>query len=149
MIDKKPSGVKVIIGITTWKLVAILVIIGTFYFTRDMDPAARNVAAGMRDAIIKRFSINMANFDYELGRLIGKFVMPALLAIITLVSVYSRKFWLAIIVIIADLLIGLVHGFPILTLIILIIALTNPSRSYLKNKNNGTLVSENDPTSVE
>jgi hypothetical protein len=92
--------------------------------------------AGIREGLIEKFNLNSNNLEYEFGRLIGKLFIPILLGILTLVFVVNRKFWSTIIAVSLDLIMGLSQGVPLLTVVILIIILTNPTRNYLKLKNN-------------
>tara|TARA_Y100000815_G_C13032389_1_gene383628 strand:+ start:192 stop:611 length:420 start_codon:yes stop_codon:yes gene_type:complete len=135
MTENKPLVVKIIIGIILLKLTIILLTIGLFYLTKDLDPTTITAMTGIRDGIIEKFNLNSTGLEYEFGRLIGKLLIPAILAILTLTFVVNRKFWFALIVVSLDFMFGLSQGFPLLTIVILIMILTNPTRNYLKNTN--------------
>lgn len=136
MNSKKPLSVKIVIGLTLVKLIIILLTISLFYVTKDLDPTEGTTMAGIREGLIEKFNLNSNNLEYEFGRLIGKLFIPILLGILTLVFVVNRKFWSTIIAVSLDLIMGLSQGVPLLTVVILIIILTNPTRNYLKLKNN-------------
>ncbi len=129
---QKPLRVKVVIVMTTLKLAFMLLTIVLFYFTKDLEPGARNAMTGIRDGIIEGYGLNYNDLNYAFGKLIGRSIFPLIFAGLTLYFITLRKFWPTIVAVILDILTGFSLGIPLFTILILIVLLTKPARNYLK-----------------
>jgi hypothetical protein len=136
MPDKKPLSVKVL-NILLWLKIAALPLILLMYFaTSDVaDATERSVAAGMRQALIERFNVSYGYSAYEFGYLVGNLGIKIIPAILLLIFVAKRKFTWVIIFLCLDFLFALSSGFPLLSIVVVVLVVTNPTRNYLKRKN--------------
>lgn len=131
MSEKKPVIIQGITALLAVKLVIALLTLILFYFAKDLPLGAETALAGMRDAVVDQFGLDISDPDYAFGQLIGKMIVPSLLTFGALLFVLMRKFWPTVVVMTLDFLFGLSQGIPIMAVIILILLWTNPSRDYL------------------
>jgi hypothetical protein len=132
MIDKKPWTIKVIIGLFITKLIFIALIIITFGIVKDIDSDTRTGGAGIKDALVSSFNLDMSNSAYAFGTLIGTNLIPALVAILGIIFILNRKFIPSLIILIIDLLIGLGMMNPFIAITNIILFLLKSSKNYMK-----------------
>jgi len=134
MKSKKPTIVKVANGLILMKLITLVLSIALFYFVKDVDSSQQDITSGLKEGLIEAFNISSNDMDYAFGLLIGKLAIPILLLSLALTFFYNRKFGLVVAVMVLVFIVELTKGIPLLSLIILILLLTNPTRGYLKNE---------------
>jgi hypothetical protein len=103
--------------------------------TKDVTVGEESIRAGMRAALNNRLGLNYGFSSYEFGYLMGSVMFPMLFVALVFLFVLKRKFVWVVVFAVLELIVGLAFSFPFLSIIILVVILTNPTRDYLKRKN--------------
>lgn len=129
---KKPLTIKVIIGLLITKLFFIVLIILTFAVVKDIDSSTRSAAAGIKDALVKKYQLDMTDTAYAFGTLMGTFMISAITAILGLLFILKRKYIPAMVTLIVDVLIGIGTMNPIIPIVNLILFFQKKSKVYMQ-----------------
>ena len=132
MTNNKPWTIKVIIGLFITRLIFIFFFIITFGIVKDIDSATRTSGAGVKEAMVRRFNLDMSDSGYAFGTLIGTNLIPALVAILGIIFILNRKYIPTLITLIIDLLIGLGMMNPFMAIINIVLFLLKRSKKYMK-----------------
>jgi len=132
MTNKKPWTIKVIIGFFIAKLFFIALIIITFGIVKDIDSATRTFGAGIKDAMVRRYHLDMTESSYAFGKLMGLNLIPLLVAVLGIIFILNRKYIPTLVTLIIDLLIGLGMMNPFVAIINIILFLQKKSKYYMK-----------------
>ena len=130
----KPTSIKIIKGLLIFRLILTGIIVVVFFFIKDLDSSQRTFWTGLKNGIIASLHLDSENTNTIFGYLIGSILIPVILGLLQIKFVNERKYKAMLITVIFDLIFGLSQGFSLFPIIILILILTQPTKNYLKNK---------------
>jgi hypothetical protein len=130
---KKPVSFRILQTLLLLRLIFSVALIVVFAFVMNTSDNNR-LAAGIRDGIISALKLEASDTAFALGYLIGAMLFPMAFVVMNLVFLNKRNYKAVVGLSIADLLFAIAGGFPLFSLIGLILVLTNPTKAYLKGK---------------
>jgi len=136
MPDKKPFSVRILLGLIFLKILVAPIILALYLMTGDVDASDMSFLAGIRQAINNNFGVGYGISGGNTGYLIGKMLIPLLVVFALLFTVSRRKFKWAVVAVCFDLLVSMAGGMPVMSIVILVLVLTNPTKRYLQRKDN-------------
>jgi len=135
MPDKKPLSVRILLGLIFFKIIIVPTIIAAYLMTGDVDASDISFSGGLRQAINDRFGVSFGVSGYDVGYIMGKLGIPLAISFLLLTVVSRRNFVWTVVAVSLDLLVSMASGLP-LPIVMLVMVLTNPTRDYLKGKDN-------------
>jgi hypothetical protein len=138
MTEQQPTSVKILRALLVFRLVFSAGLVILFAIVRKTNSDESTVFSGIRDGILSSLNKKGSDPDEAFGYLIGIMIIPVILIVLTLVFTKERRFGAVLWTTIADLIFGLWRGFPVLSIATLILVLTDPTKSFLKNKGQST-----------
>ena len=135
MPDQKPPSVRLLLGLTLFKIIVAPAILAAYLMTGDVEESDRSFANGLRTVINNRFDVGYGISAYGVGFIMGEMAIPLLILFLLLAMVIRRNFVWAIVAVSLDLLVSFRAGPPVLSIVMFLLVLTNPTKNYLKRKN--------------
>ena len=136
--NQKPHTIRISIIILIFKIISFVVIIAASSYVLNQHGALEGIFEGIKDILEKNFQLEEDYIStFNMGKVLGSMVLPIIMAVIGLILVYTRKYYL--------LLLGLVVAqiaftfykirIPIAELILLILLSQNSARDYFEKGN--------------
>jgi len=136
--NQKPHTIRISIFILIFKIISFVVIIAASSYVLSQHGALDGIFEGIQEILEKNFQLDKEDIStFNMGKVLGSMILPIIMAVIGLILVYTRKYYL--------ILLGLVVAqiaftfykvrIPIAELILLILLSQNSARDYFERGN--------------